>query len=95
MRRARVLAVVVGVCALALAGLALAAAQPKEISTSELKALMDKGADFVLINSLSKIEYDAVHIPGSINIPYEEMRTSPLMPKDKNKLIVFYCAGRK
>ncbi|RPJ01393.1 MAG: hypothetical protein EHM36_13495 [Deltaproteobacteria bacterium] len=63
------------------------------ISTPELKAMMDKGADMLLVCSLPQIIYDLKHIKGSVGIPLGKVKTSPDMPKDKGKLIVFYCLG--
>jgi len=63
------------------------------ISTEKLAAKLEQGDDICLINVLPKIIYDDKHIPGSINIPVSEILTSPLLPKEKNKLLVFYCMG--
>jgi len=67
----------------------------KEISVSQLKAKLDAKEPLTLINSLSSIEFAAGHIPGSINIPFEKMKASKLLPQDKSRLLVFYCMGRK
>jgi rhodanese-related sulfurtransferase len=42
---------------------------------------------------LPKIIHDNKHIPGSINIPVSEILTSPLMPTEKDKQLIFYCMG--
>ena len=63
------------------------------ITTQELAVKIDQGDDFCLINVLPKIIYDDRHIPGSINIPISEIATSPLLPEDKRKSLVFYCMG--
>ena len=66
----------------------------KDISTSALKAMLDKGENFCLVNVLPRIIHDNNYIERSLNIPIGKIRTSPEMPKDKNKPIVFYCLGR-
>ncbi len=66
----------------------------KEISTDELKSWMDSGKDFLLIDVRPSIFHDAQSIPGSINIPLGKLKTSSLLPEDKNKALVFYCMGR-
>ncbi len=66
----------------------------KEISTDELKSWIDSGKDFVLIDVRPSIFHDVQSIPGSINIPLGELKTSSLLPKEKDKIIVFYCMGR-
>jgi len=65
----------------------------RDISTNELKAMLDKGESFCLVNVLPRIIHDVNYIKGSINIPIGKIKTSPEMPKDKTKPIVFYCLG--
>ncbi len=60
------------------------------ISTSALKTKIDAKEDFMLVNSLSDIEFGLEHIPGSINIPVGETELSDKLPDNKTKLIVFY-----
>lgn len=43
----------------------------KEISYEDLKALLGKSQDLILIDVRSKEEVEKGHIPGSINIPGE------------------------
>ena len=66
-----------------------------EITAEQLKARIDAGEDLMLLNALSDIEFKDKHIPGSINIPLQEIIISDNLPKDKSKLIVTYCLGRK
>jgi rhodanese-related sulfurtransferase len=63
------------------------------ISTEELEALLKSDTDFSLVNVLPKIIHDQMHIPGSINISIGRIATSPRMPADKARKIVFYCMG--
>jgi len=63
------------------------------ISAQELKAKMDAGEQLVLLNPLSAIEFNESHIPGSVNIPLHQIKTTDKLPKDKNMLIVIYCLG--
>ena len=50
----------------------------------------------LLINSLTSIEYDIQHIPGSINVPLYEMDNNKKLPTDKNTAaLIFYCMGRR
>jgi len=60
------------------------------ISTSELKSKLDAKEKFLLVNSLSDIEFNLEHIPGSVNIPVGEIQTTDKLPQDKETLIVFY-----
>ena len=63
------------------------------ISAEELKAKMDAGQEFMLLNPLSDIEFNEMHIPGSVNIPLHTIKTTDKLPKDRNTLIVIYCLG--
>lgn len=65
------------------------------IDAKKLKSKMDSGQKLMLINPLSKIEFSAKHIPGSINIPLQEMLITDKLPADKDHLIVTYCLGPK
>jgi len=68
----------------------------KTINTDDLKELYDSKADFLLINTLSPIEYAEEHISGSRNIPYMYLKSGKAkLPDDKNKMLVFYCKGVK
>lgn len=64
------------------------------IGTVELKHKLDQGEPMVLANALSSIEFRNLTIKGSINIPSSKVSLdNPLMPKDKNQLLVFFCKG--
>ena len=68
----------------------------KIITTDELKKMYDAGKDFLLINTLSPIEYAEERIKGSVNIPYSRLKNGMAkLPENKNKLLVFYCKGPK
>ena len=67
--------------------------QPAEISTQELKQKLDGGEDLVLVNVMPRVIHDSRHIKGSINIALGKIKTSTELPKEKDKLIVFYCMG--
>ena len=69
---------------------AIWAANFPDISTQDLKAKLDAGGNFLLLNPFSDIEFDMVHIPGSVNIPIGEIATSDKLPQDKETLIVCY-----
>jgi rhodanese-related sulfurtransferase len=69
---------------------AIWAADFQVISTSELKGKLDAKEKFLLVNALSDIEFNLEHIPGSVNIPVGEIKTTDKLPKDKETLIVFY-----
>ena len=76
---------------LSLVGFAQGAAY-QEINAPEVKKMMDAG-DALVVYPLSKIEYNDLHIKGSVFIPVGKLATE--LPKDKEKALIFYCLGRK
>ena len=77
--------------ALALSGPVAAVEEPPEINAADLKTLMDKGEANVIF-PLSLIEFNSLHIAGSVHI---ELGNVPeKLPADKNQTLVFYCLGR-
>jgi len=67
------------------------------ISAEWVKKQLDKNADMVLVDSRPKRpKYVKGHIPTAISIPdrqFDEMKAE--LPKDLNKLLIFYCGGFK
>jgi rhodanese-related sulfurtransferase len=61
------------------------------IAREELKAKMDRGDDFVLIEALSQKHYASIHLPGAINLPYEFVDEAEKVLPDRNAEIVVYC----
>ena len=61
------------------------------ITREELKAKMDRGDDFVLVEALSQKHYASSHLPGAINLPYEFVDEAEKVLPDKNAQIVVYC----
>lgn len=66
----------------------------KEISAPEVKSLIEK-QKAVVVNLLSKIEYEIQHIPNSVNIPIVDMETTDRLPKDKDTPLILYCMGKR
>ena len=63
----------------------------KEITREELKAKIDRGDDFVLVEALSQRHYQSSHLPGAINLPYEFVDEAEKVLPDKKAEIVVYC----
>ena len=69
------------------------------ITCEELKQMMDRGDDFVLVDTRSvEWGYNLGHLPGAISIPNqpeppytEEWITMKLEGLPTDKLIIFYC----
>ena len=66
-----------------------------EIKTAELKKLIDSNSDLTIIDSRPAKRYAQSHIPGAISIPVGDMKSkaAEMLPKEKDKLLVFYCGG--
>lgn len=68
--------------------------QVRTISRAELKAKIDRGDPFLLIETLPRTAYEHSHLPKAINLP--PAQTKELAPKvlpDKDAEIVVYCAS--
>ena len=64
----------------------------EHITRDELKAKMDWGEDFVLVDTMPKIYYRHSHLPGAINLPANEVRErAPELLPDKDAEIIVYC----
>ncbi len=66
------------------------------ISVEELKQLIDKNADIVIVDVRDSGSYEAGHIKGAVNIYYDPTadplnRQMMLMALPMDKLIVTYC----
>jgi rhodanese-related sulfurtransferase len=64
----------------------------RNIGREELKEKMDRGDDFVLVDTMGSPYYQHSHLPGAINLPVDEVgeRASELLP-DRDAEIVVYC----
>jgi rhodanese-related sulfurtransferase len=66
----------------------------KMISRDELKDKIDRGDDFILVETLPAMAYQSAHLPGAINLPPDEVikRAYQVLP-NKDADIVVYCGG--
>lgn len=71
------------------------AADFPDLSAKVLKAKLDSGEQMLLVNPLSDIEFNEGHIPGSVNIPLQQIKSTDRLPADKSVAIVTYCLGPK
>lgn len=68
------------------------AADPYKVVTApEVKKMREEGK--LIVHTLSRIEYEVQHIPGSINIPFNEISSTNKLPAEKAVPVVFYCAA--
>lgn len=61
------------------------------ITTEELRELKNNDEDFVLIGVLGEEYFNKEHIPGAINIPYEDIAAEALELFEKDQKLVVYC----
>ena len=59
------------------------------ISREELKAKIDRGDKFVLVDALLAKHYENSHLPGAINLPYEFVDEAESLLPDKEAEISF------
>ena len=63
------------------------------ISREELKAKMDRGEAFILVETLPEMIFRHEHLPGAINLPPDRVRElAPGLLPDKNAEIIVYCS---
>ena len=66
----------------------------KNITADELKKMLDKKTELVLVDARPQQEFSQGHIPLSVNIPPDKVGSiSTLLPKNKKINVVFYCRG--
>ena len=76
------------------------------ISARELKSMMDRRDDFVLVDARDEVHYDRGHIRGAISIPAEDKPLREVdvrqpkwlmyperLPANRECPLVFYCGG--
>lgn len=76
------------------------------ISARELKAMLDRREDFVLVDARDGVWYRAGRIPGAISIPAEDAPLDAVdvnrpkrllypdwLPEDRGRVLAFYCGG--
>jgi len=81
-------------CAAALCAAAVYAAHYPEIKINELKsAIAAKSVSVIDANGTDS--YRQGHIPGAIDFAASKNKLAELLPKEKNALVVAYCAGPK
>jgi rhodanese-related sulfurtransferase len=68
-----------------------AAPEAPEITREDLKAKMDRGDRFVLVDALSQGHYASSHLPGAVNLPYEFVDEAEKVLSDKSADIIVYC----
>lgn len=64
----------------------------EKIGRDELRAKMDRGDPFILLEVLAPQYYRHSHLPGALNLPPDKVdEMTPTMLPDKGTEIVLYC----
>ena len=64
------------------------------ISRDELRSKLDRGDEFLLVETMPEEQYRHTHLPGAINLPPDAVRESaPELLPDKDVDIVVYCGS--
>ena len=76
------------------------------ITARDLKGMLDRREDLVLVDARDEVWYRRGHIPGAISIPVEDGPLDAVdvsrpkrflhperLPADRGRLLVFYCGG--
>jgi len=66
-----------------------------EIKTVELQGLVAKKADMLLADCRPEARYAQSHLPGAVSISVDKLakEQAAALPKEKDRLLVFYCGG--
>jgi len=64
------------------------------LSREDLKAKLDRGDNFVLVETLPEEQYQHAHLPGAVNLPPVRVRelASEVLPY-KDADVVVYCGS--
>ena len=63
----------------------------RTISMQQLEYLLDGERTFTLLDVRTKEEYEAGHLLGAVNLPYERLDEAELM-LEKDRTVIVYCA---
>ena len=69
----------------------------RTINAADLKDMLDRGEDVILINVLPPDAFEAEHIPGSHNIPSSRLDLPTkvaALAGSKDRVIVVYCSSK-
>ena len=64
------------------------------INRDELKAKIDRGERFNLVETLPPPAFDKAHLPGAVNLPPDQLhQRAPQVLPDKGAEIIVYCSS--
>ena len=63
------------------------------LGPAELKEMLDKREPIVILDVRSREAYEKGHVPGAIQIPREQWRTTPALERGKTHIV--YCYSQQ
>jgi rhodanese-related sulfurtransferase len=64
------------------------------ITREDLKAKLDRGDDFILVETLPEEQYRQAHLPDAVNLPPDRIEElAPELLPDEDADIVVYCTN--
>ena len=64
------------------------------VTREQIRGMMDRDEDFVLVDTLPEKAYRESHLPGAIHIVSDDIREeAPRRMPDRDKPVVVYCAN--
>ncbi len=74
----------------------VAAEEFKDVTSDELKKMIDGKEKMVLVDARSERDYERGHIPTAISLPPDKFSViQQSLPGDKDVPLIFYCTGGK
>jgi 3-mercaptopyruvate sulfurtransferase SseA len=90
----RMKALQAGVIALLAAVPAAGSADVSVVGAADVHATLVSNPKALVVDARTSAEYEQAHIPGAINIPAAETRTSAArLPRGLATPLIFYCRG--
>ncbi len=82
--------------ALLLSASYVAAEEFKDVTSDELKKMIEGQEKMVLVDARSERDYKRGHIPTAISLPPDKFLViQQFLPADREMLLIFYCTGGK
>ena len=66
-----------------------------EIKVDEMYAMVENGTSMTIVDARPESRYAQGHLPDAISIPVPKLKKmgEKALPKEKDKLLIFYCGG--
>lgn len=65
-----------------------------QITRDELRAKLDRGDDFAIVEALPPMYYEDAHLPRALNMPHDRVNElAPALLPDRSQEIIVYCAN--